>query len=107
MGSPDYAATSHKDLNYQADLLYNSGSPMDTQFAGPTVVTPPAGHNSLDRVNSTQPVSEMVKEPPTDRAAHKAKVSDTALLMQDNDHEGDQIPCHRSQTVAPMNPHYI
>jgi hypothetical protein len=66
MGNPAYAAASHKDLEHQADLSYNSGSPMDMQFAGSAVVTPPASHNSLDCVNSTQPVSKMVGELPAD-----------------------------------------
>jgi hypothetical protein len=30
IGNPDHATVSHKDLDHQADLLYNSGLPIDT-----------------------------------------------------------------------------
>jgi hypothetical protein len=107
MGNPDHATASHKDLDHQADLSSNSGSPMDTQFAGAAVVTPRAGHNLLDHVNSSQLVSEISGELPADRAACEAtpENSDTDLVTQDDDHEGDQTRCRSSQTVAPMNPH--
>jgi hypothetical protein len=109
MGKPGYAAASHENLNQRADLSHDPGSPMHTRFAGAAVMTPPAGHSSLDHVNGTQLVSEMGGELPADRAACEAvpENPDTALVTQDDDHEGDQTPCRSSQMAVPVNPHRI
>jgi hypothetical protein len=91
MGNLDHGATSHKDLNQRADLLYNPSLLIHTQFIGAPAVILLASYNSLGHINSTQPILEM--EIPMDWAACKAvhKIPDIALVIQDNDHV-DQTP---------------
>jgi hypothetical protein len=64
----------------------------------------------MSATNSTQPVSEVVGvELPADQAVREdvPEVPDTALMTQDDDHEGDQTPYRSSQTAAPVNSHHI
>jgi hypothetical protein len=73
------------------------------------------GYNSIERIQTTQPVSEVIRELPADQAVGGAVPEipgsdiDVVLITQheDGDRNRDQTPCQGSQTAAAANTHHM
>ncbi|QKX52939.1 uncharacterized protein TRUGW13939_00010 [Talaromyces rugulosus] len=95
--NPVDAAANPTDLVRVVDFANNSGPSMRTQCSRSAVVALAAEFDCIERTKTTQPVSEVIKELPTDQAVDgvvpEILVSDIDPILitqdKDDDHNKD------------------